>query len=102
MSEKKPRMDVRAFAKKGASHRAEEHVGRQPADPSPVNAPLPGSTSQSGISSARRGGRKRAFEETVKVSLFLPPEVAGELKAMAAQRRLTPSQLVAEWTEKNR
>lgn len=102
MSEKKPRMDVRAFAKKGASHRSEEHLVRQPAAPAPPSAPLPDSKTQSEISTARRGGRKRAFEETVKVSLFLPPEVAGELKALAAQRRLTPSQLVAEWTEKNR
>lgn len=102
MNEKKPRLDVRAFAKKGASHRSEEHIGRQSRDQEAAITPLPDSPPQADGSTVRRGGRKRAFEETVKVSLFLPPDVAGDLKAMAAQRRLTPSQLVAEWTEKNK
>ena len=46
----------------------------------------------------RRGGRPKAFEEeTVKVALFLPLELAGGLKAMAARHRQTPSLLVADW-----
>ena len=46
----------------------------------------------------RRGGRVKAFEgETVKVALFLPPDLAGDLKAFAAKRHQTPSLLVAEW-----
>ncbi len=46
----------------------------------------------------RRGGRPKAFEgETVKVALFLPPELAGTLKALAAKHHQTPSNLVAEW-----
>jgi len=46
----------------------------------------------------RKGGRPKAFEEdTVKVALFLPPGLAGTLKALAARRRLTPSLVVAEW-----
>ncbi|WLT33353.1 hypothetical protein [Geothrix sp. PMB-07] len=102
MSEKKPRMDVRAFAKKGASHRSEEHMGRQPGFQEPEAIAPSGPKSQVDSATVRRGGRKRAFEETVKVSLFLPPDVAGDLKALAAQRRLTPSQLVAEWTQKNK
>ena len=37
----------------------------------------------------RRGGRPRAFEgETVKVALFLPPDLAGTLKAFAAKHHL--------------
>ena len=49
----------------------------------------------------RKGGRQKAFaEETVKVALFLPPELIGTLKALAARRRLTPSLVVAEWIEK--
>jgi len=46
----------------------------------------------------RQGGRRRSFPgETVKVALFLPPDLAGELKAIAARRHQTPSLLVAEW-----
>lgn len=46
----------------------------------------------------RRGGRPKAFaEETVKVALFLPPEIAGNLKAIAARQRQTPSLVVANW-----
>lgn len=48
----------------------------------------------------RKGGRPKAFEgETIKVALFLPPELAGNLKAFAAHQRQTPSQLVAEWIQ---
>jgi predicted transcriptional regulator len=51
--------------------------------------------------SPRKGGRPKAFdEETVKVALFLPPDLVGTLKALAARRRLTPSLVVAEWIEK--
>ena len=47
---------------------------------------------------ARRGGRSKAFqEETVKVALFLPPDLAGSLKALATSSRRTPSQVVAGW-----
>lgn len=46
----------------------------------------------------RRGGRRRSFAgETVKVALFLPPDLASELRAFAARHRQTPSLLVAEW-----
>ncbi|MDP2877573.1 MAG: hypothetical protein Q8O00_15400 [Holophaga sp.] len=49
---------------------------------------------------SRRGGRPRAFEgETVKVALFLPPDLAGTLKAFAAKHHQTPSNLVAEWIQ---
>jgi predicted transcriptional regulator len=49
----------------------------------------------------RKGGRPKAFsEDTVKVALFLPPDLIGTLKALAARRRLTPSLVVAEWIEK--
>ena len=48
----------------------------------------------------RKGGRAKAFEgETVKVALFLPPELAGMLKAFAARHRLTPSLAVADWIQ---
>lgn len=48
----------------------------------------------------RRGGRPKAFEgETVKVALFLPPELAGTLKALAAKHHQTPSNIVAEWIQ---
>jgi len=48
----------------------------------------------------RRGGRPKAFEgETVKIALFLPPELAGTLKAFAAKHRQTPSNVVAEWIQ---
>lgn len=50
------------------------------------------------VRSASRGGRPRAFEEdTVKVALFLPPDLAWNLKALAARHRVTPSLMVAEW-----
>ncbi len=48
----------------------------------------------------RRGGRPKAFEgETVKVALFLPPDLAGTLKAFAAKHRQTPSLVVAKWIQ---
>lgn len=48
----------------------------------------------------RRGGRPKAFEgETVKVALFLPPDLAGTLKAFAAKHRQTPSNIVADWIQ---
>ncbi len=51
-------------------------------------------------SSKRQGGRPKAFQgETVKVALFLPPDLAGELKAFAARHRQTPSLVVAEWIQ---
>ncbi len=57
------------------------------ADPSP-ETPHP----------VRKGGRVKAFqEETVKVALFLPPELAGTLKSLATRGRQTPSQVVARW-----
>jgi len=46
----------------------------------------------------RQGGRPKAFQgETVKVALFLPPDLAGDLKAFAARHRQTPSLVVADW-----
>jgi len=54
-------------------------------------APLP---------SPRKGGRRRSFEEaTVKLALFLPPDLAATLKAFAALTGQTPSQAVARWLE---
>ena len=48
----------------------------------------------------RQGGRQKAFqEETVKVALFLPPDLAGSLKAFAARHRQTPSLVVADWIQ---
>ncbi len=48
----------------------------------------------------RQGGRPKAFqEETVKVALFLPPDLAGSLKAFAARHRQTPSLVVADWIQ---
>ena len=53
------------------------------------------------IPAIRRGGRAKAFsEDTVKVALFLPPELAGSLKAFAARHRQTPSLVVADWIQK--
>lgn len=88
------RHNLRQFAAKGGVHRATEHHGRLAAqdatsDPSIASEP------------PRRGGRPKAFEgETVKVALFLPPDLAGNLKAFAAKHRQTPSLLVAEWIQK--
>ena len=49
---------------------------------------------------ARKGGRPRAFAgDTVKVALFLPPEMAGALKALAARQQSTPSLVVADWIQ---
>jgi predicted transcriptional regulator len=49
----------------------------------------------------RKGGRPKAFEEaTVKVALFLPSDLIGSLKALAARSRSTPSLVVAEWIRK--
>ena len=49
---------------------------------------------------ARKGGRAKAFQgETVKVALFLPPDLAGNLKALAARHRVTPSLVVADWIQ---
>ena len=62
---------------------------------------LPEESKKGGQGPERKGGRPRAFdEETVKVALFLPPDLVGTLKAVAARRRLTPSLVVAEWIEK--
>ena len=48
----------------------------------------------------RQGGRQKAFQgETVKVALFLPPDLAGDLKAFAARHRQTPSLVVADWIQ---
>ena len=48
----------------------------------------------------RKGGRQKAFQgETVKVALFLPPDLAGDLKAFAARHRQTPSLVVADWIQ---
>lgn len=91
-----PRHDLQQFASKGCVHRATEHHGRPAAsgDPEP-KAETPTSTS------TRKGGRPKAFdEETVKVALFLPPDLAGTLKSLAARHRLTPSLVVAEWIQK--
>lgn len=50
--------------------------------------------------SLRKGGRAKAFEgETVKVALFLPPELAGALKAFATRQRRTPSLVIAAWIQ---
>jgi predicted transcriptional regulator len=55
---------------------------------------------ESSSSVVRKGGRPKAFEgETVKIALFLPPDLAGTLKAFAARRRLTPSLVVADWIQ---
>ena len=35
----------------------------------------------------------------MKVALFLPPELAGTLKAFAAKHHRTPSNVVAEWIQ---
>ena len=56
--------------------------------------------SQEHALTVRRGGRPKAFEgETVKVALFLPPAMAGTLKAFAARHRTTPSLVVADWIQ---
>jgi predicted transcriptional regulator len=89
-----PRHDLQQFASKGGVHRTTEHHGRPAANETPEPIPeAPPST--------RKGGRPKAFEEeTVKVALFLPPDLAGTLKALAARHRLTPSLVVAEWIQK--
>lgn len=52
-------------------------------------------------STQRQGGRPKAFQgETVKVALFLPPDLAGELKALAARHRQTPSLMIADWIKR--
>ncbi len=88
-----PRHDLQQFASKGGVHRATEHHGRtavsDASEPTP-KAPV----------TARKGGRPKAFdEETVKVALFLPPDLAATLKALAAQHRQTPSRIVAKWIQ---
>ena len=91
----KPRIDVKAFAQKGAAHREEEHHGRQ-VDPPALPMAEPESTEKpKGI---RYGGRKKAFEDEdmMKVALFLPRVLAGDLKALAIKNHKTPSQFVAE------
>jgi predicted transcriptional regulator len=48
----------------------------------------------------RQGGRQKAFqEETIKVALFLPPDLAGRLKAFAVRHRQSPSLAVAAWIQ---
>jgi len=49
----------------------------------------------------RQGGRLKAFPgETVKAALFLPPDLAGDLKAFVARHRQTPSRVVADWIKR--
>jgi hypothetical protein len=45
----------------------------------------------------RRGGRKAAFEETVRIAVFLPPDAVTALRSAAAARGTTVSALVAEF-----
>lgn len=92
---KTPRLDAKAFAQKGALHRTTAHLERTAAQSTHETKP------SKAIEPTRRGGRPRAFEgETVKVALFLPPDLAGDLKAYAARQRQTPSALVADWIHK--
>lgn len=89
-----PRHDLQQFASKGGVHRTTEHHGRPAA--SNISKSNPEATPP-----IRKGGRTKAFqEETIKVALFLPLDLAGTLKAIAARRRLTPSLVVAEWIQK--
>ena len=86
----KPKLNLDAFAGDGSGHRVE-------AKPAPRAHQV---TLDERIHEAtRKGGRKAAFEgeETVKVALFLPLDLAAELKSRAARQSMTPSALVATW-----
>lgn len=98
MTKKAPLLDLTSFAREGAGFREEQLP--------PAPAPRPSQSHQVTLEEAiaeakartRKGGRKPAFEgDLIKVALFLPPDVAAELKAAAAKRHFTPSQLVALW-----
>ena len=45
---------------------------------------------------AQRGGRKAVFEETVRTTVFLPPDAIKALRSAAADRGTTVSALIAE------
>ena len=61
---------------------------------------MPNLDPEQALQSNRKGGRPKAFDgETTKVALFLPPDLAGTLKALAARQRLTPSLVVAAWIQ---
>jgi predicted transcriptional regulator len=78
-----PRKDLDPVTGKEESPRATQSLGQFPAIP------------------AHKGGRPKAFAEaTIKVALFLPPDLAGTLKALAAKHRVTPSLVVADWIQK--
>lgn len=87
MNKPKKRMNLAAFATEGSGHRQGHQVTLDEAIAEVAKA-----------EEKRRGGRKAAFAgETVKVALFLPPDVAALLKVRAAESRMTPSALVAKW-----
>jgi len=62
--------------------------------------PLGGAQQPLAAATGTAADNPKAFEgETVKVALFLPPDLAGTLKAFAAKHRQTPSNVVAEWIQ---
>ena len=89
------KIDPRAFAKQGATHRTETHLPR-------AQAVQEATITQETTSSANnRGGRPRLFEApTVRLNLFIPEDTAKKIRHQAIEQGVSPSQLVDEWVRR--
>lgn len=74
-------------AARGREHRVEQHPGRQVTLEEAIHAAGRG-----------KGGPKPGFEaETIRLSVFVPADVAAKLKTVAAGRGVSVAKLVADW-----
>lgn len=86
---KKPLPAALDFAMGGAEHREQEHIPR--VEPARKAKETP----------RRQGGRPKSFDcETERIPVLLPTELAHKLKLAALNRKMTPSQIVAELLER--
>lgn len=93
------KIDPRAFVKQGATHRTENHlphalqIQREEEEAAKEAKPKEPATS--------RGGRPKLFEvPTVRLNLFIPEDTAKQIRHLAVERGVSPSQLVDEWAKR--
>jgi predicted transcriptional regulator len=92
------KIDPRAFAKQGATHRTENHL------PHVLQAQREKEAAKEAKPKEQvpnRGGRPKVFEApTVRLNLFIPEDTAKRIRHFAVEQGVSPSQLIDEWAKR--
>ena len=92
------KIDPRAFVKQGATYRTENHLPHALQIQREEEAAKEAKPKEQAIN---RGGRPKLFEvPTVRLNLFIPEDTAKQIRHLAVEQNVSPSQLVDEWVKR--